>query len=318
MSLLHSLSYAAAILAFCFVVLSLASGLLWVSELIEEHTRTAKTVGKRGIYIIILLHVLLYVSDSLPLPQTLFSVACHVVYLQNFSSTWPLISLSSPSFLASCVLVVADHFLWFFYFARITQDARHRRHGRTSVGSKSVPGFADIATFFGICVWLAPLFLFLSLSANDNALPTQSGGAAPSSPSTPVHTRPRGSLFKSLLKLRPSGSDGIIAPHSPMPTTPTRSSSFSSLNIHALNNQPSSPILRSTSPHAYGGRTSIDDVGDSRFMLSPPPRRGSSPGPPSSMAGVTTPTPRRTNVGLGLRRLPSSANTATVDGLVSR
>lgn len=35
-------------------------------------------------------------------------------------------------------------------------------------------GFKEIATFFGICVWLAPLFLFLSLSANDNALPTSS------------------------------------------------------------------------------------------------------------------------------------------------
>lgn len=30
----------------------------------------------------------------------------------------------------------------------------------------------DIAAFFGICVWFVPLFLFLSLSANDNALPS--------------------------------------------------------------------------------------------------------------------------------------------------
>ena len=29
-----------------------------------------------------------------------------------------------------------------------------------------------MATFFGLCVWLTPLFLFLSLSANDNTLPT--------------------------------------------------------------------------------------------------------------------------------------------------
>lgn len=33
-------------------------------------------------------------------------------------------------------------------------------------------GFMDVAAFFGICVWAAPLFLFLSLSANDNALPS--------------------------------------------------------------------------------------------------------------------------------------------------
>lgn len=68
--------------------------------------------------------------------------------------------------------------MWFFYFARITQDARHRTHRPYGAPANSprIPGFADIATFFGLCVWLAPLFLFLSLSANDNALPTNTGG----------------------------------------------------------------------------------------------------------------------------------------------
>lgn len=104
----------------------------------------------------------------------MFSIACHIVYLQNFSDTWPVIPLSAPSFIASCILVVADHFLWFFHFSRISHDARHQRAYRNALTPK-VPGFAEIATFFGICVWLAPLFLFLSLSANDNALPMSSG-----------------------------------------------------------------------------------------------------------------------------------------------
>jgi hypothetical protein len=34
--------------------------------------------------------------------------------------------------------------------------------------------FGDVATFFGICVWLLPFYLFLSLSANDNVLPSRS------------------------------------------------------------------------------------------------------------------------------------------------
>ena len=128
--------------------------------------------------VIILLHILLYFSDSLPLHLTLFSVACHIVYLQNFTASWPMVSLTSLTFIASCVLVVIDHFVWFFYFARVTQDARHRaRTGyRGQVPAQNVPGFSEIATFFGLCVWLAPLFLFLSLSANDNALPTLSFG----------------------------------------------------------------------------------------------------------------------------------------------
>lgn len=131
---------------------------------------------------IIALHVLLYWTDSLPLPKVLFSVLCHVVYLQNFSRTWPLISLTSPSFVASCALVIVDHFIWFFHFAQLTNDTRLRA-SRAYRGPKpapaGVPSFGDMATFFGVCVWLAPLFLFLSLSANDNALPTASGKSRP-------------------------------------------------------------------------------------------------------------------------------------------
>lgn len=126
---------------------------------------------------IIVLHLIFYFTDALPLLQTMFSITCHVVYLQNFSYTWPLISLSSPTFLGSCALVIADHFIWFFYFSRITHEARYSRAYRG--GGPIAPGFTEIASFFGICVWLAPLFLFLSLSANDNALPT---GMQPLSP----------------------------------------------------------------------------------------------------------------------------------------
>ncbi|KAI0034108.1 transmembrane adaptor Erv26, partial [Vararia minispora EC-137] len=159
-----------AIAAFLFVTLAIASGLLWISELIEEHSKLAKVVGVRGIYAIISLHFVLYFTDGLSLPRILFSAFCHVVYLQNFSQTWPLISLTSLSFTASCILVIADHFLWFFYFASITHQARQSSMGKMR-GPRG-PTFGDMATFFAICVWLAPLFLFLSLSANDNALPT--------------------------------------------------------------------------------------------------------------------------------------------------
>ncbi|KAF8165491.1 transmembrane adaptor Erv26 [Crassisporium funariophilum] len=172
MGLLYYISYLAMLAAFAFVTLSLASGLLYVSEMIEEHSRLAKVIGQRSIYVIMILHGVFYFTDSLPLLQTLFSLTCHVVYLQNFSTTWPLISLTSLTFLASCALVVADHFLWFFYFARLTNDARMRTY--RGVYSEAL-SFTEIASFFGICVWFTPLFLFLSLSANDNALPMTAG-----------------------------------------------------------------------------------------------------------------------------------------------
>jgi hypothetical protein len=142
----------------------------------------------------------LYLSDSLPLSHTAFSIFCHIVYLQNFANTWPLISLTSPSFIGSCVLVIADHFLWFFHFARISQDARHNRAFRGAPLPKGVPGFTEIATFFGICVWAAPLFLFLSLSANDHALPTTTGAAGESDLTYSAQPRLTCAKLKALLE----------------------------------------------------------------------------------------------------------------------
>ena len=63
--------------------------------------------------------------------------------------------------------------MWFFHFARRTHEARQAAQEAYRGGTVfKPPTFGDMATFFGLCVWLAPLFLFLSLSANDNTLPT--------------------------------------------------------------------------------------------------------------------------------------------------
>ncbi|KAJ7228446.1 DUF396-domain-containing protein [Mycena pura] len=268
MGMLFYLSYGAVAVAFAFVTLSLASGLLYVSELIEEHTRLAKTIGQRGIYAIIALHAVLYFSESLPLSHTAFSVACHIVYLQTFSSTWPLISLTSWSFIASCVLVIIDHFLWFSHFARISQDARHNRSFRGAPPPKGIPGFTEIATFFGVCVWAAPLFLFLSLSANDNALPVTTGAVEGTPGDALNYTQNRMSLFRSILPLRsrPTRSEGILAPHSPSLVPPR------------------SPLLRPSSPSRYTTMTpprsprqppaELDtQPATSNFKLNTPPRR---------------------------------------------
>jgi len=255
MTLLHLLSFVAAVGAFLFVTLSLASGLLWLSELIEEHSKFAKVVGKKCIFVIISIHVLLAFTDSLPPHKIAFSILCHITYLQNFSDSWPVIPLSSLSFVASCILVVVDHFMWFFHFAHVTHDARQVAHKAYHSGPVvKAPSFGDMATFFGICVWLTPLFLFLSLSANDNTLPTTGTLDTMNSPSIaassfpPTMQRSRSLLprllFGFIPGLRRSSSrsaEGIIAPMSPVvplspshghplsPLTPSRSSSFSEI-----------------------------------------------------------------------------------------
>lgn len=307
MVLLNILSYAAAIAAFLFVTLSLASGLLWLAEVIEENSKFAKTIGVRAVYVIILIHIGLYVFDQLPLRLIAFSIAAHLTYLQNFSANWPLITLTSPSFLLSCVFVIADHFLWFFYFAHVTQEARQRGRvprGRISPYRREVqdtwiepPKFAEIATFFSVCVWLVPLYLFLSLSAMDNALPTASGTASPTPGHQPVPTPQRTSLIRSFVsvipislfqKKRTSGhvrqrSEGIIAPR-----TPNRS-----------------PMLSPAIGALPQGNWSLS--GEDLFAANPAPK-------------LTPPPPRRVTtdgLGLGLNnglRVSSGSNLRAMNG----
>ncbi|CUA69369.1 Protein SVP26 [Rhizoctonia solani] len=284
MMLLNWLSYVAGIAAFLFITLSLASGLLWLAEIIEENSRFAKTIGVRAVYVIILLHIALWAFDDLPWQLIAFSVAAHLTYLQNFSANWPLITLTSPSFLLSCVFVIADHFLWFFYFARVTQEARQRGRiprGRISPYRREIqdtwaepPKFAEIATFFSICVWLVPLYLFLSLSAMDNALPTSSGTASPKPGHHVIPTPQRTSLVKSFMSFIPLSafqkkragharqrSEGLIAPR-----TPNRSPMLS----------PSLGPL----PQGNWSLSGEDLFADSNPppKLTPPPRRGTTDG----------------------------------------
>ena len=35
-----------------------------------------------------------------------------------------------------------------------------------------IPSFTEIASFFGICIWLVPFAMFVSLSAGENVLPS--------------------------------------------------------------------------------------------------------------------------------------------------
>ncbi|GMK54242.1 hypothetical protein CspeluHIS016_0108280 [Cutaneotrichosporon spelunceum] len=296
-SLLHLISYAGSITAFLFVTLSLASGLLWVAELIEEHSRFARVVGVRAIYAIIVLHALLYVFDGLPFLHIVFSILCHVVYLQHFSAaSWPFISLSSPVFILSCIMVVADHFLWFFYFARVAQEAKRTRSARyrySQQATRDAPSFMDVAVFFASCVWFIPLFLFLSLSANDNVIPSFDSSAPPSpmgstvdltqtvdQPSTPRRRLMGASLVKTVLtpivNLLPSGrrsNHGIIAPptpraHSPAPAAHQGYSPWGE-----------SPVV--TSPRPTGPEHNLG-AASGRRATTPPSR------PPRSRSGSKT------------------------------
>ncbi|KAI9607005.1 hypothetical protein KEM48_001662 [Puccinia striiformis f. sp. tritici PST-130] len=152
MLLLHLISFLVGLLAVAFITLCLASGLLYLAEIIEENTQTAKRFGKQLIQVIIFLHLAFYLSDGLPLSLILLGIVSHLVYLSNFSRAWPSISLTSLSFISSCCLVIIDHFAWFFYFADRVSHHHHRPSPQSWFASdrSRLPDqltFIDITTF---------------------------------------------------------------------------------------------------------------------------------------------------------------------------
>ncbi|RPB24883.1 DUF396-domain-containing protein [Terfezia boudieri ATCC MYA-4762] len=190
MWILPIVSYLGIIVGFCFLTLAIASGLYYLSELVEEHTVLSKKILTRLIQIIIAIHFLLIVFDGFPVLLTLFSVACHVVYMLNLRR-FPVVKLSDSIFIASCLSVVANHLLWFRHFStppevllqrELAKEARGYGRGSPMHGYSSsdpyytnkIAKFSEISAFFGLCVWLIPFALFVSLTAGENVLPSTS------------------------------------------------------------------------------------------------------------------------------------------------
>ena len=80
----------------------------------------------------------------------------------------------------------ANHFLWFRHFSYPTNaDSSYTTYrpggprgtpydystSNDPYFTERYPTFTEISSFFGICVWMVPFALFVSLSASDNVLP---------------------------------------------------------------------------------------------------------------------------------------------------
>lgn len=156
----------------------------------------------RLIYGVIGIQTLLTLIDGFPIMLSLLSIFSHVVYLGNMRR-FPIVKLSDPLFILSCgtcpyrppvlhipknpevhlltflpaVLVLLNHYIWFnhFSFSSLVSTPASR------YDPSNLPTFTEIASYFGLCVWLVPFSLFVSLSASDNVLPTM-GSEAPGMP----------------------------------------------------------------------------------------------------------------------------------------
>lgn len=140
------------------------------------------------------MQLLLCLVDRFPFLPTLLGIFSHVIYLGNMRR-FPFVKLSDPLFVASCgkhcpcwknqilrmltplfraphlALVLLNHYVWFKHFSHHQERAYQNMSSYYDTPS-NMPTFTEIASYFGICVWLVPFALFVSLSASDNVLPT--------------------------------------------------------------------------------------------------------------------------------------------------
>lgn len=130
-----------------------ASGLYYLAELVEEYTVASRKIISTLIILTILIHVLLLIFDQLPWTMVLSGLAAHILHafiIRDF----PYVKFFSIPFIGAVILLFVNHYFAFSYF------------------SSNYHPFSEVMAYFIICMWLVPFALFVSLSANDNVLPT--------------------------------------------------------------------------------------------------------------------------------------------------
>lgn len=158
MYILPLLGYIGLVLGFAFLTLSIASGLYYLSELVEEHSVLSAKLLRRLIYGVVATQLLLCVVDKFPWQLTLLGILSHGVYASNLRH-FPIVKLSDPLFILSCALVVLNHWLWFRHFSEpmVYRSPTQTLRDRYSTSMYSQPTFTEIASYFAIVLGQLPL-----------------------------------------------------------------------------------------------------------------------------------------------------------------
>ncbi|ESO93075.1 hypothetical protein LOTGIDRAFT_119829 [Lottia gigantea] len=150
---IYVLSWIALFIQIAIITLSIAAGLYYLAELVEENTVfTSKII----FYLIIFTSVIhggILLFEDFPFYISVLGLVAnffHFCVLQNF----PYFYMTSPSFIGSVVLIVINHYLTFSHFSQVWYP------------------FSEVMAYFTVCLWLVPFAFFVSLSANEYVLPT--------------------------------------------------------------------------------------------------------------------------------------------------
>src|SRR2546423_8734165 len=171
MWILPFLGYIGLALGFAFMTLSIARGVYYLSELVEEHSVFSAKLITRLIYAVITVQILLWLVDGFPFILTCLGVVSHIVYASNLRH-FPIVKFSDPLFLLSCALVGLNHWVWFRHFSAPSTHGSRSSYRDPYQSAAPQPSFTEISSYFGICVWLVPFAFFVSLSAGEYVLPS--------------------------------------------------------------------------------------------------------------------------------------------------
>ncbi|XP_065200648.1 protein TEX261 [Planococcus citri] len=150
---LYCLTWLSFLIQICFGTISIVSGLYYLAELVEEYTVIAKKVITWITVFVFLCFCGLWLFEELPLTMSICGIIGQMMYFLILR-TFPYVSLKSPSFVLSIIVLIVNHYFAFHYFGT------------------EFHSFSEVIAYFTICVWMVPFVLFISLSANDHVLPT--------------------------------------------------------------------------------------------------------------------------------------------------
>lgn len=116
--LLYLLSYVSIVFHICFVTISFAAGLYYISEIVEEYTERAKKVIKSSAIVTIAIYLLLIITESFSWTLIicgLLSQVVHLAILRNF----PNIKILSIEFWSAVILLLVNHYLAYKHFQEV-------------------------------------------------------------------------------------------------------------------------------------------------------------------------------------------------------
>jgi hypothetical protein len=153
---MYALSWLSFVLIAVCLTISVAAGMYYVAELIEEYTTVAKRIIRLILIVITLLNILLAIFETeFTWTLSAIGIISNIIYFFILAE-FPVIGFLSPTFLFSMLLLIIHHYFAFSFF------------------NNHYYSFPEILGYFTIFVWMIPFCFVLSLSANDYVLPQYS------------------------------------------------------------------------------------------------------------------------------------------------